>query len=194
MSKGLPRGDEPRERASRGSGGSAPRVSNGEMSEWLKEHAWKACVGETLPWVRIPLSPPVPTLQFSSAIYSIRRPKQWSSAISSAIRHNFTRLRLAENRNLLASRDARLNLSTRKEHVSLYHRHAIVRFRLGFQSSPTQKRTECHSSTPFCLAVERSRSWQDTAIDGRTAVRVIDRKQQKTAERCGRFPPSPPTH
>ena len=31
---------------------------DGEMSEWLKEHAWKACVGETLPWVRIPLSPP----------------------------------------------------------------------------------------------------------------------------------------
>src|ERR1051326_3055248 len=30
----------------------------GEVSEWLKEHAWKACVGETLPWVRIPLSPP----------------------------------------------------------------------------------------------------------------------------------------
>ena len=28
------------------------------MSEWLKEHAWKACVGETPPWVRIPLSPP----------------------------------------------------------------------------------------------------------------------------------------
>src|SRR5262245_50358846 len=28
------------------------------MSEWLKEHAWKACVGGTLPWVRIPLSPP----------------------------------------------------------------------------------------------------------------------------------------
>jgi hypothetical protein len=25
----------------------------------LKEHAWKACVGETLPWVRIPLSPPI---------------------------------------------------------------------------------------------------------------------------------------
>ena len=30
------------------------------MSEWLKEHAWKACVGETLPRVRIPLSPPNP--------------------------------------------------------------------------------------------------------------------------------------
>lgn len=29
----------------------------GEMSEWLKEHAWKACVGVTLPRVRIPLSP-----------------------------------------------------------------------------------------------------------------------------------------
>lgn len=31
---------------------------SGQMSEWFKEHAWKACVGETLPWVRIPLCPP----------------------------------------------------------------------------------------------------------------------------------------
>jgi hypothetical protein len=28
------------------------------VSEWLKEHAWKACVGVTLPRVRIPPSPP----------------------------------------------------------------------------------------------------------------------------------------
>ncbi len=27
------------------------------MSEWLKEHAWKACVRLRVPWVRIPLSP-----------------------------------------------------------------------------------------------------------------------------------------
>jgi hypothetical protein len=32
---------------------------SGEMAEWLKAHAWKACLGETLTWVRIPLSPPV---------------------------------------------------------------------------------------------------------------------------------------
>src|SRR5579862_284556 len=30
----------------------------GEVSERFKEHAWKACVGETQPWVRIPPSPP----------------------------------------------------------------------------------------------------------------------------------------
>src|ERR1700732_3454729 len=30
----------------------------GEMAEWLKAHAWKACVRDTVPWVRIPLSPP----------------------------------------------------------------------------------------------------------------------------------------
>src|SRR5579862_5107571 len=30
------------------------------MAEWLKAHAWKACLGETLTWVRIPLSPPSP--------------------------------------------------------------------------------------------------------------------------------------
>ena len=32
---------------------------NGEVSERFKEHAWKACVGETQPWVQIPPSPPL---------------------------------------------------------------------------------------------------------------------------------------
>ncbi len=32
----------------------------GEVSERFKEHAWKACVGEILPWVQIPPSPPRP--------------------------------------------------------------------------------------------------------------------------------------
>ena len=30
----------------------------GRVSEWLKEHAWKACVRENVPWVRIPPLPP----------------------------------------------------------------------------------------------------------------------------------------
>jgi hypothetical protein len=34
------------------------RVGDGEVAEWLKAHAWKACLGETLTRVRIPLSPP----------------------------------------------------------------------------------------------------------------------------------------
>jgi hypothetical protein len=29
----------------------------GELSEWLKEHAWKACIRETVSRVRIPHSP-----------------------------------------------------------------------------------------------------------------------------------------
>ncbi len=33
-------------------------VCTGEVSERFKEHAWKACVGEILPWVQIPPSPP----------------------------------------------------------------------------------------------------------------------------------------
>jgi hypothetical protein len=36
------------------------------MAEWLKAHAWKACIGETLSRVRIPLSPPYNLLYFSS--------------------------------------------------------------------------------------------------------------------------------
>ena len=30
----------------------------GEVSEWLKEHAWKACMRATVSGVRIPISPP----------------------------------------------------------------------------------------------------------------------------------------
>lgn len=48
LAAGAGDGDTPRFRLAR---------SAGEMSEWPKEHAWKACVGATLPRVRIPLSP-----------------------------------------------------------------------------------------------------------------------------------------
>ena len=34
------------------------KLNFGEVSEWPKEHAWKACVGVTPPRVRIPPSPP----------------------------------------------------------------------------------------------------------------------------------------
>src|SRR5258708_13868012 len=33
-------------------------VHSGEVSERFKEHPWKAWVGEILPWVQIPPSPP----------------------------------------------------------------------------------------------------------------------------------------
>src|ERR1700686_1434623 len=44
----------------------------GEMSERFKEHAWKACVGETRPWVRIPPSPPCSLLFSPSWLCSAR--------------------------------------------------------------------------------------------------------------------------
>ena len=31
----------------------------GEVAEWLKAHAWKACKGAIFSWVRIPFSPPL---------------------------------------------------------------------------------------------------------------------------------------
>ena len=42
---------------------------NGEVSEWFKEHAWKACVGETQPWVRIPPSPPYHCLPLKTVLF-----------------------------------------------------------------------------------------------------------------------------
>src|SRR6185369_16226338 len=40
----------------------------GEMAEWLKEHAWKACLRETVTWVRIPLPPPALARTHSLAV------------------------------------------------------------------------------------------------------------------------------
>src|SRR5687767_10019553 len=51
------------------------------MSEWFKEHAWKACVGETLPRVRIPLSPP------SFAKRSLRSRLRLAGRVKRAQRH-----------------------------------------------------------------------------------------------------------
>jgi hypothetical protein len=42
----------------RGSARIAASRHPGEMAEWFKAHAWNACVRESVPWVRIPLSPP----------------------------------------------------------------------------------------------------------------------------------------
>ena len=50
----------------------------GEMAEWLKAHAWKACLGETLTWVRIPLSPPPSSI--SSTVYAKMRTKRLKNA------------------------------------------------------------------------------------------------------------------
>ncbi len=41
----------------------------GGVAEWLKAHAWKACVRGTVPWVRIPLPPPYPCLGPSRHIH-----------------------------------------------------------------------------------------------------------------------------
>jgi hypothetical protein len=46
---------------------SGPNRYAGEMAEWLKAHAWKACLLERVTWVRIPLSPPHFTLEIPNA-------------------------------------------------------------------------------------------------------------------------------
>ncbi len=43
----------------------------GEVSEWLKEHAWKACVRVTVPRVRIPPSPPERQRSFSTPLRTL---------------------------------------------------------------------------------------------------------------------------
>ena len=49
------------------------------MAEWSKAHAWKACKGETLSWVRIPFSPPFKKPIFSTLIMQPKIIKQMIS-------------------------------------------------------------------------------------------------------------------
>ena len=46
------------------------------MAEWFKAHAWKVCVPSQVPWVRIPLSPPLIYLKnFEDLIEFIKKTK-----------------------------------------------------------------------------------------------------------------------
>src|SRR5476651_225341 len=87
------------------------------MSEWLKEHAWKACVGETLPRVRIPLSPPSSLANARSmAFRAVFRPARGSRRDSARIPQplqNFAPLRLAERAVFRPPRHLRLRRSWR---------------------------------------------------------------------------------
>ena len=40
-------------------GAAKAHIEDGEMQEWFNWQTWKVCARETVPWVRIPLSPPV---------------------------------------------------------------------------------------------------------------------------------------
>jgi hypothetical protein len=51
------------------------------MAEWLKAHAWKACIRETVSWVRIPLPPPRPKGPF--------RGRHWRLAMLNIRKHRF---------------------------------------------------------------------------------------------------------
>ena len=70
------------------------RQQNGEVSEWLKEHAWKVCIRESVSRVRTPLSPP----------YSIKKaPNEnsglfYSQNLTWGMILGVTLLRQAENR------------------------------------------------------------------------------------------------
>src|SRR5262249_30822249 len=53
------------------------RNSSGGMAEWLKAHAWKACIRETVSWVRIPLPPPSPQESLILRSNSTAQSGQW---------------------------------------------------------------------------------------------------------------------
>jgi hypothetical protein len=65
--------------------------SAGEVSEWLKEHAWKVCIRETVSRVRIPLSPQTEQLPSESWVLFFMKQAQ------------ALRLRVAEEKRKAAS-------------------------------------------------------------------------------------------
>lgn len=67
---------------------------DGEVAEWLKAHAWKVCLRETVTRVRIPLSPPVSSqLSEKAGFFNNVRPEifcpvtlSWDSGVDLARR------------------------------------------------------------------------------------------------------------
>src|SRR5437764_458939 len=63
----------------------APRKNgHGGVAEWLKAHAWRACIRATVSRVRIPLPPPPKILILPNFLSLCRRRK--SSRVSAALR------------------------------------------------------------------------------------------------------------
>src|SRR5262245_22863072 len=63
----------------------------GGMAEWLKAHAWKACIRETVSWVRIPLPPPAPQESLILRSNSTAQSGQWRRCFrndADAVRRN----------------------------------------------------------------------------------------------------------
>src|SRR3982750_3030940 len=71
---------------------SVPRSSfilphSGEVQEWLNWQHWKCCVRETVPWVRIPPSPPSLSYQAPDAVQSRGyKPRQAGNGATVAVR------------------------------------------------------------------------------------------------------------
>src|SRR5262249_28669222 len=74
-------------------------VRYGEVAEWLKALAWKACIRETVSWVRIAPSPPVPSA--TRSIQSAAEPAALAGTLGRAVR------------------DIRLGLALRHERVAV---------------------------------------------------------------------------
>ena len=69
-----------------------PPSRRGGVAEWLKAHAWKVCIGETLSRVRIPLPPPYSSSRpFTRVLFSGALPLKTtniSSGLFASIRPN----------------------------------------------------------------------------------------------------------
>src|ERR1039458_1107511 len=59
-----------------GSVGRHELATRGGVAEWLKAHAWKACLRETVTWVRIPLPPP-PSRRERLSVAILPRENAW---------------------------------------------------------------------------------------------------------------------
>ena len=64
----------------------ARRTVPGGMAEWLKALAWKACIRETVSWVRIPLPPPAKYPSTSIHVHNRRAVRPTGRSLPRAIR------------------------------------------------------------------------------------------------------------
>ena len=162
------------------------RENHGEVSEWLKEHAWKACVGATLPRVRIPPSPPIhshETLEVASSQKNLatRLFKERARRLDSEKPRGEVpeRLNGAVSKTVDPSRDPWVRIPPSPPYFLL--------FPAAFPDRPPEESTSIRQSTRRCDRRLDPRPW----IEVRSCVQYVYGKRSSRVVPPARYQPPP---
>ena len=100
---------------------SSKQRANGGVAEWLKALAWKACIRETVSWVRIPPPPPrtkILVLYHVIVFSFVRIPSRFPGLCATLATTLFTQRRIRPTSKALAARESHLRILVVRESLA----------------------------------------------------------------------------